>query len=767
MDTIERNSDIDVSRRHFLVGTATAGAGLAFGYLVMPEVLGDPLKAFAAGNFTPAVWYTIEPSGLVTVHVNKSESGQHIGTAFAQFVAEELEADWNDMRLDYPDPAPQYQPMFTAGSLSVAFSSRNMLIAGAAGRIALIEAGAKALGVSPAHCHASKGWVIGSNGKRVSYAELVATGKVSKVFTPDELKKIPLKKPTDYKVVGTSLPALDIPAKTNGTAKFGIDSYVDGMVYAKIARPPVRYGATPISIDDSEAKKVPGYIRYVSVADPTKTAVHNVIAIAENYPAAMAAARALKINWDLGPNKDVSSASILQHAKELTADPKAGHPYWVVGDVEKAMPQAATKMDAEFVTSLTAHAQMEPMNCTAYEKDGMMHVRVGTQYQVFDVPRIAEVTGLKPDKIAEHQAYLGGAFGRRFEPDAIVPAVQTAQVLGRPVKLLYDRQEETRFDFHRTITYQRISAGLDGKGNILAIDHDICCGLTGLREDPRSMIESPDKKGKVDPTSLDGSDAWYSIPNYRVRSIENDMAQAATPPGYLRSIGAGWTIWARESFIDEIAHKLGKDPVALRLSILKRVAKGPNAGAIPFSIGGTSRLLPVIHKAVQLSDYRNKKGKLGKGRGIGMAIAEHLRFAPTWSASVIEVSVNETSGEIKVDKITIVADVGTVVNPRNAEAQLEGAALMGVSFGLYEQATMSGGGIEQSNFDSYTPMRMSQVPDVVAHVMGSGHTPTGIGEPGVTTMAPAIGNAVFDAIGVRLRELPMTPERVLAGLKKV
>lgn len=767
MDTIERKSEIDVSRRHFLVGAAAAGAGVAFGYLVVPEALGDAAQALAAGTYTPAVWYTIEPSGIVTVHSNKGEVGQHIGTAFCQMVAEELESDWKDMRIDYPDPAPQYQPMFTLGSLSVVFSADNMFRAGAAGRIALCEAGAKALGLTPGQCQAQNGWVIGSNGKRISYGALVASGKVSKIFSPDDLKKIQLKKPTQYKIVGQSVAALDIPAKTNGQAKYGIDSYQQGMVYAKIARPPVRFGAKPLSVDDGAAKKIPGYLRYLSLPDPTHVAEYNVLAIAENYPAAMEAARALKIDWDLGANKNVSSASILQRAKELTADPKSGVAYWLIGDVAKAMPTAASTLSAEYVTPFVSHAQLEPMNAMAYETDGIMHIHAGTQYQIYNVPVAAAATGIKPENITVHQAYIGGAYGRRFENDAINPAVQAAKAIGRPVKLLFDRPDEMQFDFHRTITYQKMEAGLDKDGNVIAVQHDICCGLTQVRDNPQGLLPSADKKGKVDFTSLDGSDAWYSIPNYRVRSIENDVAQAAAPPGYLRSIGAGWTIWARESFMDEIAHKLGKDPVDFRLSILNKEAEGPNAGAIPFAIGGNSRLRPVIDKVVELSGYRDKKGKLPKGRGIGMAIAEHLRLAPTWSATVVEVSVDQSTGAIKLEKITIVADVGTVVNPRNAQAQLEGAALMGASLGLYEQATMSNGGMEQTNFDLYTPMRMGQVPEINAYVMGSGHPPTGIGEPGVTTIAPAIGNAVFDAIGVRLRELPMTPDKVLAGLKKV
>jgi isoquinoline 1-oxidoreductase len=771
MDTIERNNEAPLSRRSFLVGSAVAGAGLSFGYTLLPQVMGSASEAFAAGNYEPTMWYTIDPAGIVTVHIMKAEGGQHIGTAQAQAVAEELEANWHDVRIDYPDSTPSLLPlMATVGSFGVMFSHLDMRQAGAVGRIALVDAGATIMGAKSADCIAANGWVFDKNSQRkISFGQIVASGKVDRKFTADELKKMPLKKTSELKIVGKSIPALDIPAKVNGSAKFGLDLFAPGMLYAKIVRPPVRYGAKPVKIDDAGAKKIAGYRQFVSLDDPSKTAVHYVIALADDYPAALAAARVIKVDWDLGPNKDVSSASTLKRARELTADTAKGIPAWAVGDAVKAMSGAATKIEAEYVTPNVSHGQIEPMNCLAEEKDGVMHIHCGCQYQIWDVPITATALGVKPEQVVIHQAYLGGSYGRRLEPDAMIPAALATRAVGRPVKLIFDRTEEMQNDVFRPITYHKMTAGFGKDSALVAVTHDQCAAWGKLREGGGTnadLFPTPDKKHFFDGTQTTGADAWYSIPNYLVRAYLNDVGQAASPPGYLRSIGGAVNIFPRESFIDEIAAKLGKDPLAFRLSLLKD-PKGPNAGSPPFTIGGATRLIPVIQKAVELSGWQQKWHKLGKGRGIGIAVAEAIRPLSTWTACVAEVTVDQTTGEIKVDKLTLVGDLGTLINPTGAQALLEGGALMGASIALYEQTVMENGGYSTANFDTYPIMRMEQVPEIEAVVMGSGHPPTGIGEPGITTPAPAIANAVYDAIGVRLRELPMTPEKVLAQMKKV
>ena len=750
-------------RRRFLIGSIATGAGLTFGFSALPEITGSAGEALAAGNFSPTVWYTIDRGGIVTVHITKSEMGQHVGTALAQAVAEELEADWRDIRIDYPDPAERWGLMVTGGSWSVNNTFDTLSRCGAAGRIALIEAGAKMMGVNAADCHAANSRVIAKDGKSVTYAQLVSTGKLDKTYTPDELKTITLKKPSEYKVVGKSVPAIDIPPKTNGTAVYGMDMFVPGMVYAKIARPPVRYGAKANSVDDSEAKKIPGYQQFVSVPDPTMTATHYVIAIASNYPAALAAAEALKVDWDLGPNKDVSSDGLLKHAADLVADPSKGLSFWDIGNAAQTLPTAAIKHEAVYITPLAVHAPMEPMNCVAFEKDGTWHIYSGSQFQTRSGPVTAAAAGVKPEQVLIHQVYLGGGFGRRLEADAMIPAVLASKAVGKPVKLIYSREEDVRNDFFRTLTYQRLQGGVDASGKLIALNQDVCSAWATKRWGIEAFLsDSTDKKGKLDSFSVNGADSWYTIPNHHVRAIENDIAQTATPAGQFRSVAPAWTFWAVESFMDELAHAAKKDPVEFRLAMLD--AAGPNAGSAPNSVGGAKRIANVLKEVVEKSGYGKKQ--LPNGRALGLAVvSSQERNTPTWTACVADVSVDKSTGAVKVHKLTVVIDIGTTINPDGARAQTEGATLWGLSLALYEQASMKNGNIVQANFDTYTPLRMDQVPELDIHVLNTGNYPSGVGEPAVTVVAPAIANAVYNASGARVRTLPLTPDRVKAAMK--
>ena len=751
-----------VDRRQFLIGSIAAGAGLTFGFSLLPKIMGSAGEALAAGNFSPTVWYTIDRGGIVTVHITKSEMGQHVGTALAQAVVEELEADWRDVRVDYPDPAERWGLMVTGGSWSVNNTFDTLSRCGAAGRLALIEAAAKRMNVSPAECRAENSRIIAKSGKSMSYAELVSTGKLDRTYSPDDLKSITLKKPAEYKLVGKSVAALDIPAKTNGTAVYGMDMFVPGMVYAKIARPPVRYGAKPLSVDDSEAKKVPGYEQFVSLPDPTGTAVAYVIAIAANYPAALRAAEALKIEWDLGPNKDVSSDMLLQHAKDLVADPAKGLSFWDIGNAAEALPGAAVKHEAVYITPLAVHAPMEPMNCVAFERDGIWHIYSGSQFQTRSGPLCAAAVGAKPEQVLIHQVYLGGGFGRRLEADAMVPAVLASKAIGKPVKLIYSREEDVQNDFFRTLTYQRLQGGLDAGGKLVALSQDVCSAWATKRWGIEAFLsDSTDKKGKLDAFSVNGADSWYTIPNHHVRAIENDIAQAATPSGQFRSVAPAWTFWAVESFMDELAHAAKKDPVEFRLAMLD--AAGANAGSAPNSVGGAKRIANVLKVAVEKSRYG--KAKLPKGRAQGVAVvSSQERNTPTWTAAVAEVSVDK-DGHVALHKMTVAIDIGTSVNPDGARAQVEGATLWGISLALYEQASMKNGNIVETNFDSYTPLRMDQVPKLDIHILNTGNYPSGVGEPAVTVVAPAIANAVYNAVGARVRTLPLTQDRVKAAMK--
>ncbi|MGH6981349.1 MAG: molybdopterin cofactor-binding domain-containing protein, partial [Stellaceae bacterium] len=336
-----------MDRRRFLIGTTASGVALFAGYIVP----GGVTAAEAASRYGPCVWYVVDRTGIVTLHVLKAEVGQHIGTAFAMLIAEELGVDWRDMRIDYPDPARDFGISITAGSWSVAANYDDLRRWGAAGRGAMIEAAAKQLGVPRGECTAEHGAVLHPpTGKRVSFGELVAAGAVFRTFDVTDLDAVTLKSDKALRLIGTSPPALDIPAKTVGTARFGIDGFVPNLLYAKIARPPLRVGCTPRSIDDSAARQIPGYRRFVSAKDPTPDNGHYVMALATNYPAAQKAAAALKIDWEGGAGR-VSDADLVTHARALVADPRQGTPWWIVGDAAKAMADASSVVVAEYTTS--------------------------------------------------------------------------------------------------------------------------------------------------------------------------------------------------------------------------------------------------------------------------------------------------------------------------------------------------------------------------------------------------------------------------------
>jgi isoquinoline 1-oxidoreductase len=395
------------------------------------------------------------------------------------------------------------------------------------------------------------------------------------------------------------------------------------------------------------------------------------------------------------------------------------------------------------------------------EQDGVYHIFVGTQWATRCVPLIAEAVGVDPSNVVIHQQYLGGFFGRRGEADEMVQAAMAAKELGRPVKLIYSREDDIRMDFHRSPTVQRINAGVDADGKYVAMEHAIAGGWSTKRAAPGFLGESVDKKGKVDSFSVNGSDFWYTVPNHHVRAIENETATQALPPGFWRSVAPGWTFFATESYIDEMARKIGKDPLLMRVDMLD--ATGKNAGAPPNSVGGAKRLRNTLMAAAGRAGFGTKP--LAENTGMGLScISAQERGSPSWTACVAEVHVDPSSGDPTVQKLTIAMDVGTVVNPDGAKAQIEGAALWGVSQTLHEQLSMSDGGIDQGNFDEYEMLRMDQVPEIDIVLIEQGQYPAGIGEPATACVPAAIANAIDDAVGARVRSLPITADAVKAAM---
>ena len=749
----------DLSRRSFLVGSAATG--LALGYSALPGLVGADQALAATGTFDPSVWYSIAPDGIVTVTCGKADMGQHIASTMAQIIAEELGSSWKDMRVQLASNDPKFNDpvlgaQITGGSWSTMMNFDAMSRGGAAGRIALTEAAAGLMGVPASELVVRESTITHPKSKKsMTFADVVKSGKATKTFTPDELKAIKLKTADKYTMIGVSVPQLDIPSKTNGTAKYGIDVMLPGMVYGKIVMPPVRYGATVKSVDDSAAKKVPGFIKAVTLDDKTGTTTGWVVAVANTYANARKAADALKVTYDNGPNAKLSSQSLLDEAKRLQALNDSGLFFVKDGDTAAAFGTAAKVMEAEYTTNINIHAPMEPMNATAQLQGDIWHIYTGNQFATRSGAIAAGAAGVDPKFVVMHQMWLGGGFGRRLDADMTVPAVQAAKAVGKPVKVIYSREDDMTMDFSRPLTLQKIKAGLDGDGKLIAMNHDVVSAWPTKRWGiPDFMTPSVDKKGGLDGFTVNGADFFYTVPNHNVRAILNEMAHSATPAGQLRSVAPGWTFWAVESMVDELAHAAGKDPAQFRIDMLD--GKGANAG-------GAQRLRNTLLAAMGLAGYGTRQ--LPKGEGMGVScVSSQERATASWTACVAHVAV-APSGEVKVKKLTVATDVGTQVHPDNIRAQVEGAALWGLSLAMYEKATLKDGGIEQTNFDTYTPLRMSQMPEVAISVIANGENATGVGEPAVTVVAPALANAIFNACGARVRSLPITAEAVKANMK--
>jgi isoquinoline 1-oxidoreductase subunit beta len=717
-----------LSRRAFLTVTAVAGAGLT----IRIPLAGGPPGAAAAAAWDPNTALTITPDGIVTVHITKAEMGQGVGTALAQIVAEELEAEWKDVRIDYPIADPKFGLMLTGGSWSVNWTFDTLSRAGAAARLALIDAAAQFWKVNAADCVAERGVVRHLlTGRSIRYGELVAKVPITKTFTEDELKKLTLKKPAEYKVVGHWIQRLDIPEKTNGKAKFGLDTFLPNMVYAKVAYPPTREGGKHTAVDDSAAKKVKGYVATVNL--PQLVAV-----VATSYEAAVKARDALKVRWDLGPNANVSTESIFARFAKAKDDPGAAA-WHEQGDVKGAMGGAAKRHEATFMTDYVAHMQMEPMNCVAHLDNGVYHIYTGSQFQTFAVGSLAAVLGTDAKNIRLHQHYLGGGFGRRLEPDIMLETALIAREAKRPVKLIRSREEDLRRDFYRSATLQVVKAGLGGDGKIVAWENTLVASHPGKRWGPDFV----DKKG-LDQFALNGADHVYDIPNQIVRAVP---VETGISVGYVRAVAPNYTFFAVETFMDELAKLAGKDPLEYRLSMLS----------------GAPRLARVLKLAAERAGWGTPL-PANTGRGIACVSAQEKK-TPTWTASVVQARVDPANGTVQIERIVCAVDCGIVVNPDGARAQIEGSILFGVSNALKERGTVANGALVQSNFHDYQVLRMNEAPDIEVHVVPSTEFPTGLGEPGTTTVAPALSNAIFAATGARVRQVPLLPDRVLAAIR--
>ena len=752
---------LSLSRRSFLIGSVNATLVMAFS----PQVfsLNDTAASdhLQAKQFSPTVWFEINPQGKITVNIAKAEMGQHVGTALARIVSDELGANWDDVSIEHVDTDPKWGYMVTGGSWSVFTSFQPLSQAGAAGRIALIDSGSKLLGVSPDKCDVKNSHVV-SGKKKISFADIVQKGEINRTFSPEELEKMPVKQAKNRTQIGSASKALDIPAKTDGTAVYGMDVEIDGMVYARPVLPPTRYGCQVTKVDDSTAKTIPGYLGFEILKDPSETLQGWVSVIAQDYASAIKAGDAIKVTYRDGPNIKVSEADIQAEGTKLANDKKAGLLFIDDGDVDAAFSASKGKIiKADYYTASVLHFQMEPVNATVEFKAGKWHVHTGNQWQSLSLPLTAKALGVADADVIYHQYYLGGGFGRRLYGDYTVPAALTAKAINKPVKMIFTRADDARFDCIRSPSVQHFEGSLDDAGKVAAMYHGVVAGWPTKSMAPGFLFESLDKKGGIDAFSTSGSDHWYSIPNHRVKAINNTLAQETFLPGWLRAVGPGWIGWGVESFIDELAIAGKHDPLAFRLSLLD--AKGKNAGKAPEAVGGAKRLASTLKILKQRAGWGRK---LPKNEGMGIAVATgQERSMPTWIACAAHVKVDQASGKVSVKKIYSVVDCGTVVHPDGAMAQLEGSILWGVSMALHEGTNISQGQVSDTNLHRYFPLRMADVPELDIEFVKSEEVPTGLGEPGVIAVGPALGNAIYDAVGVRLRSLPIKPDDIIEGLK--
>lgn len=751
------------TRRGFLV--AMAGASLAFGFPRDLEAAMDPAmpggvpRTDAGVVFEPTLWFAMDGNGIVTINIIRAEMGQHVGTALARILADELGADWDKVRISHVDTDPKWGLMVTGGSWSVWQTFPVFSRAGAAGRVALIEQGARLLGVEPSACVARDGSVIAGE-LSISYGEIVRQGALGRHFTKEEMEVLPVKPASERQFVGRPVQALDILPKTNGTARYGIDAQMPGMVYARPKIPPTRNGAKVNAIDDSAAKAVRGYITSFALEDPSDTVPGWVMVIAESYPAAIRAAELVKVNWSPGPTASVSENDIQERARQLISQPDAGAVLDTGGgDTAAAFKAARTTLEQSYTTATVLHFQLEPVNALAFEKDGVFEIHTGNQWQSLILPTLAKALGRPETDIVMRTYLIGGGFGRRLNGDYAVPAALTAKALGRPVKMVLTRTDDTLFDSVRSPSVQRLRMAFGEGGSVTAMEHDAAAGWPTQVMADFFMPKGQDGK-PFDPFAIAGADHWYNVGVQRVRAISNDLANTAFRPGWLRSVGPGWTNWALESFIDEAAHHVGLDPVAFRLRLLD--GSGRNAGSAPNAVGGASRQAEVVRRAAARAGWGTP---LPADTGLGLATSfGQERDMPTWVACAARVHVERASGIVTVKRLTIVTDAGTVVDPDGALAQTEGGALWGLSMALHEGTTFERGQVRDTNLDSYTPLRISDVPEMDISFVDSVEVPVGLGEPATTVVGPAIGNAIFAAVGARLRHIPITREAVLAAL---
>ena len=707
-----------INRRDFLKTSGMTASGLMLG-MYLPGVVSE---ALAAGTiYTPNAWVHIADDNTITLISARSEMGQGVYTSMPMLIAEELHVDLRKVKVQIAPPNAVYVnallgAQITGGSTSVRDGWEKLRIGGAQVRTMLITAAAEKWKVDPALCHAKDGMVMGPKGKKASYGELAEAA--SKVPVP---KDVALKDPKDFTIVGKATKRLDTPHKVNGTAEYGIDVKLPGMVYASLAQSPV-IGGKVVSFDATKAKGMPGVIDVVQIND-------GVAVVANSYWRAKTAREALDIKWDAGAGATISNASMMQGIREAAGKEKVIS-IKASGDAAGAIAGAAKVVKAEYQSQLLAHATMEPMNFTADFHDGKCLLVGPTQFQQGAQGATAAALGIKPEDITLRTTFLGGGFGRRLELDFIVQAAQISKAVGKPVKLIWTREDDTTHDFYRPMALHRLEAGLDASGKPVGMTFQ----LTSQSVTQRAFGLPKDT---LDPFMAEASVAPYDIANMKHDLVIHD---AGLRVGYWRSVSHALNAFANESFADELAAASGKDPYAYRMALLDKQPRMANVLKLAAEKAGWGKPLPAGHF-----------------RGISL-----MEGYDTQMAQVAEISINKDN-EIIVHHMTVAVDLGHMVNPDTVEAQIQSSVVFGLSSTLFDEITLENGVVQQTNFHNYPVLRMSQTPKITVILVPSTEKPGGIGEPATALVAPAVANALFAATGKRLRKLPLTPANIASA----
>ncbi len=700
------------TRRDFVATASVASAGLVVAFYLEGCAPAEQAPVVTA---KPNAWLRIGSDDSVLVVVGFSEMGQGVATMLPMLVAEELEADWSTIRIEFaPADAAYNNPLFgfqgTGGSSSTRAAFTPLREAGASARELLIAAAAKEWNVPAGECRAEKGSVVHTaSGKRARFGALVATAMT---LTPPA--KVPLKDPKDWKIVGTRTPRLDTPLKVDGSAVFGIDVKVPNLSVAVVARCPV-FGGTVAEFDAARALAVRGVKQVIQISS-------GVAVVAEGYWPAKKGRDALDITWTEGKNAAVSDASIaaLFAAKATGAAARARHD----GDAASAVGRAAKKVEAAYDAPYLAHATMEPMNCTAHVRADGVDIWAPTQFQTGAQGLGAAIGGVPPEKVRIHTTYLGGGFGRRFEMDFIQEALEISKAIGGPAKVVWSREDDIRHEYYRPASHHRLTAGLDPAGQPVGWTHRVVAPSIMIRVFPQTV------QNGLDTETVEGAiEMPYAIPNVHV---DYAMADTGIPVGFWRSVNHSYNGFVVESFIDELAHAAGKDPFEYRRGLLTKAPRHLRALEMVASKAGWGTPLPA-----------------GRARGIAV-----YKAFESYVGEVAEVSV-DSAGVVRVHRVVCAIDCGPVVNPAIVEAQMQSGIVYGLTAALHGRISIDKGRVVEGNFDDYPMLTMAEMPVVEVHIVPSTDSQGGVGEPGTPPIAPAVCNAIFALTGKRVRKLPI------------